>query len=181
MNKLRIFDLRKECLWILFAYATLAGALMCQVNEPSDESGSGNGENQASFITCPGPRDPANHTACCYGDEDGQPGNVGVPKCCLPLPPPRGLFYIDDQLAMIIALSVTTVCVICTIIIIVCCFWSRCPLFTACRIRYHQDDIIAYASKDEETAGLNDMPPEETKGVNVYSPNAVKVTMKDDV
>lgn len=45
---------------------------------------------------------------------------------------------------MIIALSVTTVCVICTVIIIVCCFWSQCPLYTACRIRYHQDDIIAY-------------------------------------
>ena len=37
------------------------------------------------------------------------------------------------------------------------------------------------ASKDEETAGLNDMPPEETKGVNIYSPNAMKVTLKDDV
>ena len=37
------------------------------------------------------------------------------------------------------------------------------------------------ASKDEEMAGLNDMPPEETKGVKVYSPNAVKITLKDDV
>lgn len=53
-------------------------------------------------------------------------------------------FNLTYRLAMIIALSVTTVCVIWTIIIIVCCFWSRCPLYTACRIRYHQDDIIAY-------------------------------------
>lgn len=35
------------------------------------------------------------------------------------------------------------------------------------------------ASKDEETAGLNDMPPEETKGISVYSPNAVKIALKD--
>ncbi|KAK7074014.1 hypothetical protein SK128_010267 [Halocaridina rubra] len=82
---------------------------------------------------------------------------------------------------MIIALSVTAVCVIITVIIIICCFWSSCPLYTACRIRYHQDDIIASAAKDEEMAGLNEMPPEETKGVTIYSPNAVKVTLKDDV
>lgn len=37
------------------------------------------------------------------------------------------------------------------------------------------------ASKDDETTNLNSMPPEEQKGVTVYSPNPVKVTLKNDV
>ncbi|CAL4132385.1 unnamed protein product [Meganyctiphanes norvegica] len=140
------------------------------------------------LMTCPGPLDPVNHTACCYNgyngyvDDDAESGDgsiSGQPKCCVPVELPQ--LYMDDQVAMIIALSVTSVAVVITIMIVICCFWSRCPLYTACRIRYHQDDIIAYASKDEEMAGLNEMPPEEKKGVTIYSPNAVKVTLKDDI
>lgn len=161
---------------------------MCEVNATSktdpDVSGVSISKGD-TFLICPGTHDPANHTACCYtaeGDTDDLQEDVqDYPRCCVPTSPPVGIFYIDDQLAMIIALSVTAVCVILTIIIIVCCFWSRCPLYSACRIRYHQDDIIAYASKDEETAGLNDMPPEETKGVSIYSPNSMKVTLKNDI
>ncbi|KAG7174674.1 hypothetical protein Hamer_G015812 [Homarus americanus] len=174
----------------MLIYLYLPGASVCQVNRNitsgSESHTTGVSISQGDdFISCPGPHDPANHTACCYTSEDesefGVEESQDGPRCCVPPPQPTGMFYINDQLAMIIALSVTTVCVILTIIIIVCCFWSRCPLYSACRIRYHQDDIIAYASKDEETAGLNDMPPEETKGVSIYSPNAVKVTLKNDV
>ncbi|KAK4314799.1 hypothetical protein Pmani_013944 [Petrolisthes manimaculis] len=183
------------------------GATVCHVSEPTDKDSDSNVTLSSPFINCPGPLDPANHTACCYdtleeeeremgnGEEDGGGGGGKglkqnteeterrneMPRCCVPTVTSTGFFYIDDQLAMIIALSVTSMCVLATITIIICCFWSQCPLYTACRIRYHQDDIIAYVTKDEETAGLNDMPPEETKGVNIYSPNAVKVTLKNDV
>ncbi|XP_047471130.1 uncharacterized protein LOC125026611 [Penaeus chinensis] len=189
MGSLNMICVRKEYFWILFFYAALTdGAVressVCQVNSTVANESSGISISTPVLMRCPGPHDPLNHTACCYngeGEDDQEEESQGGARCCVPPAVPVGVFYIDDQLAMIIALSVTTVCVIITIIIIVCCFWSRCPLYTACRIRYHQDDIIAYASKDEETAGLNDMPPEETKGVTIYSPNAVKVTMKDDV
>ncbi|XP_071519233.1 uncharacterized protein [Panulirus ornatus] len=181
MKALDHFCTVKNYAWILLFCLAVSEATVCQVNVTLDEKESGVSISQGdAFITCPGIDDPANYTACCYGDNTSIETQEG-PWCCLPPSPIVGIFYIDDQLAMIIALSVTTICVIITIIIIICCFWSRCPLYTACRIRYHQDDIIAYASKDEETAGLNDMPPEETKGVSIYSPNAVKVTLKDDV
>ncbi|XP_064093637.1 uncharacterized protein LOC135206218 [Macrobrachium nipponense] len=189
-----MFLTRMEYLWILLFCVVFSDAYVCQVNITAGEEGSGegliiSGGGNMGLMTCPGPLDPENHTHCCYtsedsGAKDGKTGhdhsNNGVARCCAPQPQPVGV-YMDDRTAMIIALTVTAVCVIITIIIIICCFWSRCPLYTACRIRYHQDDIIAYASKDEETAGLNDMPPEETKGVTIYSPNAVKVTLKDDV
>ncbi|XP_045617113.1 uncharacterized protein [Procambarus clarkii] len=177
MNVLNIFEIKREYIWLLLFFTALSGASVCQVNETSvweSEGGGGVSMIQGEvFRTCPGPHDPANHTACCYTDD--------TPTCCLPVTPPEGIFLIDDQIAMIIALSVTTVCVILTIVIIICCFWSHCPLFSVCRIRYHQDDIIAYANKDEETAGLNDMPPEITKGVSIYSPNTMKVTLKNDI
>ena len=70
----------------------------------------------------------------------------------------------------------------------------------ACRVRYRQDDIIAYgkriylinlklllrivylfsAEKDDERANLNEMPPEE-KGLKAYSLNEVKLTPLKDI
>ncbi|XP_076031673.1 uncharacterized protein LOC143019659 [Oratosquilla oratoria] len=163
------------------------GLLTRKVNLTSEARVSSSADE---VMNCPGPLDPANHTACCYNGGLAEEGDGGVEEegyvttvCCVPPPPPGidSIFYIDDKLAMIIALSVTGICVILTVVIVICCFWSRCPLYTACRIRYHQEDIIAYASKEEEASGLQEMPPEEKKGVTIYSPNAVKVTLKDDV
>lgn len=44
---------------------------------------------------------------------------------------------------MIVALSVTGTLLLFTILVIVCCFWSKCPLYTTCRAKYDKDDIIA--------------------------------------
>ncbi|XP_018007489.2 uncharacterized protein LOC108665264, partial [Hyalella azteca] len=113
-------------------------------------------------------------------DDDDDGPKVRKPRCCAPKIEQSFLDWLlglDDRIcrvAMIVALSVTGTLLLFTIIFIVCCFWSKCPLYYTCRVKYDKDDIIATAG-DEETANLTDMPAEE-KGVKGYSPNEVKVT-----
>lgn len=95
---------------------------MCHVSESTGEE-SENVTISSPFINCPGPLDPANHTACCYGaleeevtelpDMEGDGGGGGgvgkgmnteererrdgMPRCCVPTVTSTGFFYIDDQ------------------------------------------------------------------------------------
>ncbi|RXG73769.1 hypothetical protein Avbf_00373 [Armadillidium vulgare] len=166
---------------------------ICRVDIPeSPPNGTGISEvethsPQSPLLNCPQPGDPPEFSYCCYFEAVSNVTNDDFfnqntnPHCC-PESEQRMLFnFISDRLALLIAVTITAVLLLVTIVIVVCCFWSRCPLYMMCRIRYRQEDIIAYASKDDETTNLNDMPPEEQKGVTVYSPNAVKVTPKEDV
>ncbi|XP_023228902.1 uncharacterized protein LOC111629251 [Centruroides sculpturatus] len=97
---------------------------------------------------CPGESDPAHFTECC---------SHGTQMCC---PASRWFYEIDNTIATIIAVSVTLSCVAVTITIIVCCFWSRCPLYTACRVRYTHD-IATYAGKPDEDFGMHTLKKEK--------------------
>lgn len=49
---------------------------------------------------------------------------------------------------MIIGLTVIFTCLSVAGIIVVCCFWSRCPLYDMCRVNYTYGDIVAYSKSE---------------------------------
>lgn len=118
-------------------------------------------------LSCPGPGDPSHYTECCWDSRF---------QCC---PVHHPIQSIDDQLVMMVGLAVITTCLMLTVGTVVCCFWSRCPLYTACRINYTQGDSIAYGKGDDCMNGI--MPPEEKGGVNHYTPNAITIKPVEDV
>lgn len=94
---------------------------------------------------------------------------------------------------MFISAAVIMTCLIAMIVILVCCFCSKCPLYSACHSKYHNNDAIAFCkfktsltillsidffntATKEEMERLNGMPDEEYSiQQNSYEPNAVKV------
>lgn len=124
-------------------------------NEPPDENASSTVE-----YTCPGPGDPKHFTECC--------SSSALQGCCAQA---RYFYEIDKTLATVIAVSVTLAFVIFTTTIIVCCFWSRCPLYSACRVQY-SPEIATYVSK-EDNVDMDTMPREiSRKNHNKFTPAA---------
>nr|XP_042900467.1 uncharacterized protein LOC107450564 isoform X2 [Parasteatoda tepidariorum] len=108
--------------------------------------------------TCPGVRDPKVNTECC--------SKAGMNGCC---PPEKRYFYeIDSRIAAIVAITVITGCIFFTVVIAVCCFWSRCPLYTACRVEY-SPEIATYESKGD-SVNMDTMPVELTGKGSKFTP-----------
>ncbi|GFG38587.1 hypothetical protein Cfor_01636 [Coptotermes formosanus] len=78
---------------------------------------------------------------------------------------------------MVVALTVICSCLVLTVTIVICCFWSRCPLYDTCRVNYTQGHVIAYSNNDDPLSSI--MPPDD--GQNHYTPNAVKIKLVEDV
>ncbi|XP_069693826.1 uncharacterized protein [Periplaneta americana] len=89
----------------------------------------------------------------------------------------RPIYEIDERQVMAVGLTVICSCVVLTVTVVICCFWSRCPLYNTCRVNYTQGHIIAYPKEDDPLNSI--MPPDE--GQNNYSPNAVKIKPVEDV
>lgn len=103
---------------------------------------------------------------------------------------------------MILGLSVIITCLTLTFVFVICCFWSRCPLYNTCRSTYSQGTSIAYCkyslkglqfeekkcnsqinfnkiiilAKEEDP--LTGMPSEDKNGANHYSPQKIKIKIK---
>ncbi|KFM59577.1 hypothetical protein X975_17547, partial [Stegodyphus mimosarum] len=108
--------------------------------------------------SCPGTTDPKHHTECC--------STLGMRGCC---PKARYFYEIDRTVAAVIAISVTSLSIVITIVVAICCFWSRCPLYSACRTEF-SPDIATYVSK-EDNIDMDTMPRELSgKGSNKFSP-----------
>ncbi|KAF8766794.1 hypothetical protein HNY73_019823 [Argiope bruennichi] len=117
--------------------------------------------------TCPG-SNPKLHTECC--------STPGMRGCC---PKIRYFYEIDRTLAAIIAITVTTSGIVFTIAITICCFWSRCPFYSACRAEY-TPEIATYVNK-ECSIDLDTMPTELSKTNNKFSPVVVSNgNLRDD-
>ncbi|XP_040077781.1 uncharacterized protein LOC120849601 isoform X2 [Ixodes scapularis] len=108
------------------------------------------------YYHCPGIYHPPDYTECC-GPE--------ASKCC---PPDRWFYEIDNTLATAIAVSVTLTCFALTLLVIVCCFWPRCPLYNACRSRYNHD--IPHHKSQEFV--METMPTESPGNKKKYAPLA---------
>ncbi|GFV11173.1 uncharacterized protein TNCV_2719171 [Trichonephila clavipes] len=119
------------------------------------------GQINIGNYSCPGATEPKLHTECC--------NTPGMRGCC---PKARYFYEIDQTLASIIAITVTSSFLLFTIIITICCFWSKCPLFNSCRAEYSAD-IATYVSK-ENSIDMDGMPSEFSgKANNKFSPVVV--------
>jgi len=78
-----------------------------------------NDETIQEYFECPGPDDPPNFTRCC--DE----------KCCT-LRHIDSVMGLDLPIAIALSVSVIIICIVLGITIIVCCFWSPCPMYDTC-------------------------------------------------
>ncbi|XP_065218813.1 uncharacterized protein LOC135844518 [Planococcus citri] len=119
-------------------------------------------------INCPGPKDQLNYTHCCMHE------NSTETFCCLNRNHHHEHY---DRLVMLVSITVISSCLAISFLIIICCFWSRCPLFYSCRVNYAQRGIIAY-SKEEEA--LN-QPPDENDYCHQYTPVNVKICKVNDI
>nr|ATU82836.1 secreted peptide [Pristhesancus plagipennis] len=71
-----------------------------------------------------------------------------------------------------ISVLVMLICITLSVLCIVCCFWSPCPLYSMCRINYTYGDVVAYSKEEESALSL---PPDESFLSNTYSPVPIKV------
>lgn len=123
-------------------------AKLCQVHPYPKRDESDLSNSPKPGFDCPRPTDPDDHSECC--------AQAGAGHCC---PPQRHFYEIDNRIATAIAVSVTLTCLVLTVITVICCFWSKCPLYSACRVQYSSQGEIMYG-KEAESPNLNILPPE---------------------
>lgn len=95
-----------------------SGVKFCPV-VGSDYYDKSNDEVVQEFFECPGAEDPPYYTVCC------------AEKCC-PVIHIDSVLGIDITIAMAISITVILLCLILGITMVVCCFWSPCPLYDTC-------------------------------------------------
>lgn len=121
-------------------------------------------------ISCPRPQDPEDYTECC-------PDSF---SCCFPwtnaVHRPT-LLQINEDVIPIIAVTVICTCLTVTVLVVVCCFWSRCPLYNACRVNYTDRGPVAYTKDDSPNLNV----PFDDPRQNSFSPNSVKIKPIEDV
>uniref|UniRef100_A0A1B6CCJ2 Uncharacterized protein n=1 Tax=Clastoptera arizonana TaxID=38151 RepID=A0A1B6CCJ2_9HEMI len=124
-------------------------------------------ENGTLSITCPGTNDPSDYSKCCW--------NETSVHCC-----PHHISLSDDteRTVMIIGLAVIGSCIVIAVIIVICCFWSRCLLFNMCRVNYTYGDIVAYTKEEE---ALNSLPYEGGEKCRTYTPSQIKIKPVQDI
>ncbi|EEB10315.1 hypothetical protein Phum_PHUM033900 [Pediculus humanus corporis] len=120
---------------------------------------------QPMEYTCPRDFDPVTHTMCCH---DG--------NCCEPTL--VSMAPSNDWIIMVTAILVICSCLVLTVLAVVCCFWSKCPLYNACRANYSTSNVIVYSLGKEDPTPL--MPAEDGKG-GQYKPQPVKIKIMQDV
>ncbi|XP_064473726.1 uncharacterized protein LOC135388242 [Ornithodoros turicata] len=119
-----------------FCLLQLAGARTCTRYVEGDFVGSNGTGPRRYHYHCPGIYHPEEYTECC--------GPEQPTMCC---PADKWFYEIDNTVATIIAVSVTVTCFVLTLVVIICCFWARCPLYSACRSQYSHD-IPNHKSED---------------------------------
>ncbi|XP_046653847.1 uncharacterized protein LOC124344358 [Daphnia pulicaria] len=119
---------------------------------------------------CPRPEDPPQFTDCCYSDSQAVPA-TGM---CCERKSHDSMLGFGDSMLIAISVGVIISCLLSSILVLVCCFCSKCPLYSVCHSKYEHNDTIAFSTK-EELMKLNGMPNEDYKIQQGYEPNAVQV------
>lgn len=114
--------------------------------------------------SCPGDKYSESFTECC-----------GEGACCSLI----GTNSMDEKLLRIISLTVIVSCLSITAVLLLCCFWARCPLYSACRSNYNSSDVavFAYAPDDDPLC----LMPKEFNGSLKYTPCKVTTRTLEDV
>jgi len=163
-----------KCFFLIFA-ALFPGAYcrICQITSLFLDSplSAGSNETDSLMYQCPQPGDPHTFTDCCIMDPNDKPR-----ACC----EPRNVGFfpgVDDEVLIIVSIGVIAACLLCSIMVLICCFWSRCPLHTACSVNYKHNDDIVFSTKEEKQK-LNGMSDEE---YGDHKSNPIKIRPVVDV
>lgn len=108
----------------------------------------------ASLYLCPRPNDAQHLTECCFLD--------AIASCC-ERKHQDFISGIDDRILIVISIGVIISCALSVALVLVCCFWNKCPLYSTCGSSYQHNDTIAFTmtATKEEMMKLNGMPNED--------------------
>jgi len=164
------------CKYLIPVFLSLfpgAYSRLCHVTSLLLENPLSKGSNKTDTLMyqCPQPGDPHTFTDCCFAEETENPE-----ICC----ESRNVGFLpglDDEMLIIVSIGVIIACLLSSITVLICCFWSKCPLHSSCSVDYKHKEAIAFSTK-EERMKLNGMPDEEYRD---HKSHAVKIRPVADV
>eukprot|EP00092_Neocalanus_flemingeri_P027831 GFUD01030214.1.p1 GENE.GFUD01030214.1~~GFUD01030214.1.p1 ORF type:complete len:181 (-),score=53.32 GFUD01030214.1:650-1192(-) len=155
---------------ILMSGTVTATASFCPV-EGSDYYDKPEGKITKEFFECPGPDDPPDHTVCCEQN-------------CCPVRHIDSVLRVDIRVAMAISITVIIISITTGITLIICCFWSNCPLYDTCAGGYKRQSILPFGEYDGSDTDLltsNGHAKHNPKYYSTASDVKIKVTKADHV
>ena len=111
------------------------------------------------------------HTICCEQN-------------CCPVRHIDSVLRVDIRVAMIISITVIIISITTGISLIICCFWSQCPLYDTCAGGYKRRDILPFGEYDGSDTDLltsNGHAKHNPKYYATASNVKIKVTKADHV
>jgi len=159
-----------QLLGILLASTTAVSATtsFCPM-EDSDYYDKPGGKTIKEYYECPGPEDPLDHTICCEKE-----------SCC-PVKHIDSVLRVDIRVAMAISITVIIISITTGITLIVCCFWSSCPLYDTCAGGYKRRDILPFGTYEGSDTDLLAGNGHTQKYYSTASDVKIKVTKADKV
>jgi len=119
------------------------------------------------FFECPGPEDPEDHIICC------------AQKCC-PVRHIDSVMKIDIRVAMAISLTVIILSVTTGITLIICCFWSQCPLYDTCAGGYKRTSTLPFGDfHGSDTDPLTGNGKHDPRFYTTADPTEVKIKVTE--
>ncbi|CAG2104530.1 unnamed protein product [Medioppia subpectinata] len=130
-------------IFTFFAYLSVSNAITyCPLRETATTKL--DATKTKNYYECPGHL-PKHYSECCNDN-----------RCCPSLT--TSIYEIDQNLAFMIAVTVSMVCLIFAVFLLICCFCPTCPLYNSCKIRYTRD-YAGCAHKMGETPLYSSMMP----------------------
>lgn len=153
-------------LLVVLCGKTNSSASFCPV-EGADYYDQPNHKTIKEFFECPGPEDPEDHTICCEQ------------KCC-PLRHIDSVMRVDIRVAMAISLTVIILSVTTGITLIVCCFWSNCPLYDTCAGGYKRTTTLPFGDfHGSDTDPLTGNGKHDPRFYTTADPSDVKIKVTE--
>ena len=94
------------------------------------------------------------------------------------------MLRVDIRVAMIISITVIIISITTSISLIICCFWSQCPLYDTCAGGYKRRDNLPFGEYDGSDTDLltsNGHAKHNPKYYATASDVKIKVTKADHV
>lgn len=136
--------------------------------EGSDYYDKPEGKTIKEYFECPGPDDPLDHTICCEQN-------------CCPVKHIDSVMRVDIRVAMVISITVIVISITTGITLIICCFWSNCPLYDTCAGGYKRRDILPFGTYEGSDTDLLAGNGHNQKYYATASDVKIKVTKADQV
>lgn len=155
------------CLVVMLVSCVSCTTTFCPV-EGSDYYDKPEGRTIKEYFECPGPDDPSDHTICCD-------------QHCCPVRHIDSVLRIDIRWAMVISITVIIISITTGITLIICCFWSNCPLYDTCAGGYKRREGLPFGSYEGSDTDLLAGHGAHQKYYATANDVKIKVTKADQV